>query len=250
MKKLFSLSTDQFSKFWTGSGFTAQRTGSKTVIATKKESKCRHDFYPAGMADRFEIRAEFIPGSAGPLFIEMPPYYLNIDDHQHFSYLSRSNSSDHLKNSTTLLLRPGQINTLKVNYDSGRVLVSLNGNDGVRFKSKYRPAIDQIAMTWPNKTLIHRLDVSGSFVPKFVKPARSEGYVYHMVVDFPDDIIPAPYTRPMLDDLMRQFADAGIKRVSWIYYGGRKAGTWDKTGNCFYPTTMSPARLKRSGTTI
>jgi hypothetical protein len=199
------------------------------------------------MADRLEIITKFTPEQTGPIIVEMSPYFLTIDDAMHFSYISRCNEADHLKNSTSLLIQPGQVNTLIVRYDSGEIQIQLNGKESLQFKSKYRPSIDRIAVTWPGKTAIHRFDVSASFVSGFIKYERSDTYAYHITVDFDDDMIPAPYTRPMLSDLMRQFVDAGIKRVYWIYNGNRHEGFWDKTGDYFLPDANVSRTFKNLG---
>jgi hypothetical protein len=48
-----------------------------------------------------------------------------------------------------------------------------------------------------------------------------------VAVDFPDDLHYAPYTRPMFERLFDEYAQWGLKRVHWFYYGGLRRGLWE-----------------------
>ncbi|MBM4044963.1 MAG: hypothetical protein FJ279_07610, partial [Planctomycetes bacterium] len=64
--------------------------------------------------------------------------------------------------------------------------------------------------------------------PPYPAPARArKDFFLEVNVDFFDDLIRAPFTRPMFDDLFAEFESWGVRRCHWIYYGGRKNGWWD-----------------------
>ena len=51
-------------------------------------------------------------------------------------------------------------------------------------------------------------------------------------VDFYDDLVHAPFTSSMIEQMFDEFKSWGLKRCHWIYYGGQKNGWWS---NCPSP---------------
>lgn len=46
-------------------------------------------------------------------------------------------------------------------------------------------------------------------------------------VDFPDDLMHAPFTAPMFDQMFAEFKRWGVRRCHWIYCGKAEEGWWD-----------------------
>ena len=48
---------------------------------------------------------------------------------------------------------------------------------------------------------------------------RTSPFILSATVDFPDDVIYGTYTPELLDRMMAQLKEIGVKRVYWLYYG-------------------------------
>ena len=214
MKRLFSLKNNEISSFW------------KCDNSSKAASVWTHDFYPGTVLDEIELQATFTPAGPGFLTLRISPYYVCLDDRHHQSYISRTVHGNILKHTDKLVLRRGKANQVRLHYAAGKVSVLLNGEKLV-FTSRYRPTVDQIRITWPEGTAVDRLAVKGTESSFPVRPPKAKDFAWHITVDFPDDIAPAPFTRAMLANMMKTLAAMGYRRVYWIYYGGRTSGFWD-----------------------
>ena len=64
--------------------------------------------------------------------------------------------------------------------------------------------------------------------PRFEYPARKyDGFDLEVCVDFLDDLLFAPYTHAMFDQLFAEFARWGVERCHWIHYGTKEQGFCD-----------------------
>ena len=59
-----------------------------------------------------------------------------------------------------------------------------------------------------------------------IPPRKTDDFFLEVNVDFADDLIHAPFTPAMFDQMFAEFASWGVSRCHWIYYGGRKNGWW------------------------
>ena len=67
----------------------------------------------------------------------------------------------------------------------------------------------------------------GRTKPLYKIPKRkTDDFFLEVNVDFFDDLIHAPFTPPMFDQLFAEFESWGVRRCHWIYYGGTKNGWW------------------------
>ena len=231
MQKLFLLNQDEFSEFWKTSGKIGSEGDSKTLIVSAESCEIAHSFYPDSAMDDISIEAEFTMSSPEPLLVAISPFFVSVDDTNHHSSISRTRPDNYLAHSNELILRQDKANHLNVHYSAGQVRVELNGKS-FAFESTYNPSIDGINITWPSHTEIAGLNVSGIESANLLPLSKSKNFDFHVTVDFPDDVIPAPYTRQMFVDMMKNIADMGVNRIYWIYYqyGDNGCGVWDPTG--------------------
>jgi hypothetical protein len=226
-EKFFSLTTDSPSTFWRWSG-NVKKTLNGFVVQ-KSTSQWSHDYYPASVLKTLEIQADLLPGNTEPVIFELLPYVISIDGAHHQSHIGRTVYGNWLAHADNLQFQRDQINRLVVRYSKGTVRISLNG-ENFTFKSRYQPTIGNIKIHWPAGTVIKNMEVTGTRT-SCDPMSPIQDYVYQMTVDFPDDIVPAPFTKEMLDRMMNNIAQLGVKRVYWIYYGGQTSGFWDLYGN-------------------
>lgn len=198
----------------------------------KKNPIGTHDFYPDAALRKLQLHAEFTPRGQEPVGIDLAPFYLCIDDEFHTTTLGRTLGLNRIAHTDRLVLNRGRKNILDLTYGHGKVTLTLNGRK-FSFKSKYQPTVDKISIYWPSHCEIRQLKVWGQIDPTAAPPVRSKDYLWSVTVDFFDDLLPAPYTRRMLADLMKYYAELGVRRVYWITDGGRKSGYWDPAGNRF-----------------
>ena len=231
MLKLFSLNQDKFSEFWETIGKVESERESEIPAVSAASSEIAHSFYPDLAMDEISIEAEFATPSAGPLLVAISPFFVSIDDMNHHSSISRTRPDNYLTHSNELTLRQDKANHLEVHYLAGQIRVELNGKS-FAFESTYNPSIDGIHITWPSHTEIAELDVFGAESADLLPLSKSEKFNFHVTVDFPDDVIPAPYTKQMFADMMKNIADMGVNRIYWMYYpyGDNGCGTWDPVG--------------------
>jgi hypothetical protein len=67
--------------------------------------------------------------------------------------------------------------------------------------------------------------VSGS--PALPLPPRRRPMFLEVCVDFPDDLMHAPFDRRMLRDYLAELASWGTRRIHWIDYAPLSEGLWD-----------------------
>jgi hypothetical protein len=233
MQKLFLLKQDEFIGFWKISGKVESERDSKILVVSTESSKTIHSFYPNSAMDEISIETKFETSSAGPLVVAISPFFVSLDDTNHHSSISRTRPDNYLTYSDELIIRHDKSNYLKVHYSAGCVHVEFNGIS-LNFESSYNPSIDSICITWPPHTKIVEIDIFGTESANFLPLLKSKKNVFHMTVDFPDDVISAPYTRQMFVDMMKNNMDMGVNRIYWNYYpyGDNGCGTWDPTGCC------------------
>jgi len=106
--------------------------------------------------------------------------------------------------------------------------------DGVEYLSANDPfpreMVGTLTLTFWEDCLVHQVRVLGDEQlpePLFGPPRpQRDDFFLEVNVDFFDDLIHAPFTKSMFDDLFAEFENWGVRRVHWIYYGGRKNGWW------------------------
>ena len=93
-----------------------------------------------------------------------------------------------------------------------------------------REMVGTLTLAFWEDCLVHQVRVLGDdqlAEPLFGPPRpRRDDFCLEVNVDFFDDLIHAPFTKSMFDDLFAEFESWGTRRVHWIYYGGRKNGWW------------------------
>ncbi|MFA6817202.1 MAG: hypothetical protein WCS73_13005, partial [Lentisphaeria bacterium] len=225
MKKIFSLKSNNFIDFWEHSGMLVSSGGAQECLVTKEKAFCFHDFYPEFQFEQIQIEANFRPSEAGPVVIEIPPYYICIDDSNHRSSISRTVFGNLIACNNELQFSQKELNHLRITYCCGKIDVSLNDKK-FDFNAAYKPTINSVKITWVPQTEIQDLNISGKEIP-FERPSAQENFALDMTVDFMDDMLPAPFTKKMLSTMMAGIAKMGIRRVYWIYHGDRNSGFWD-----------------------
>lgn len=218
MLKLLADSTQTRDPFWKRSG----KTGATWT----------HDFYPDTVMRRLRLRTVFSPQGDGPLCLDLPPFYLCIDDACHTTAISRTIGPNRIAHSDQLRLKRGRENVVDVTCGGGKISLVVNGKK-LSFHSDYQPTIDQVSLYWPAPCAIQQLELWGEADPAAARPCRADDYQWSMTIDLLDDLLPAPYTRRMLKELLKRHVALGIRRVYWLDHGGRDSGFWDPTGNRF-----------------
>jgi hypothetical protein len=74
---------------------------------------------------------------------------------------------------------------------------------------------------------LRAIEISGVKAGESTPLARSEKFELEVAVDFIDDLLHAPYTDKMFDDLFAELRSWGTSSVQWIYYGRQVEGWWD-----------------------
>ena len=70
------------------------------------------------------------------------------------------------------------------------------------------------------RDFLTRFALLGAFVSEFcVISTKRQPFLLSATVDFPDDVGQGPYNLELLDQLMGQLAQMGVRRVYWLYYG-------------------------------
>jgi hypothetical protein len=228
----FASGKDDFKKFWSVDDGVKIEAAGEDVVLFGKPLVFRHDFYSASCLNNLLMEMTFIP-SPGPIFLDLAPYYIALDDTHHHSAISRTVGGNFLAHSDRLRIAGGESNTLKITYAAGRLEIVLNGESLV-FSSEYAPTINNIALTGFGEIQISNLMVMGSS-ESLIPLSPSKNFDFDMTFDFGDDIIPAPYTKAMLSQMMSILKANGFRRINWIYYGGRSEGFWDSIADTFIP---------------
>ncbi len=74
---------------------------------------------------------------------------------------------------------------------------------------------------------VRAIRLQGCAAPAPVCPPRpASSFHLEVAVDFPDDLMHAPYDRKMFGRLFDEFASWGVRRCHWIHYGGPAGGWW------------------------
>jgi len=116
-------------------------------------------------------------------------------------------------------------------FEGGRLRGLVDGDEYLDATDGFpRAMVGTVCLTFWEDLLVHRVRLLGDepLPEPLFGPAREprEDFFLEVNVDFFDDLIHAPFTRSMFDDLMAEFQSWGVRRVHWIYYGGRKNGWW------------------------
>jgi hypothetical protein len=117
-------------------------------------------------------------------------------------------------------------------FDNGRLRALVDGVEVVSAADpRPQPTAGLMETQYWDDCLIRRVRVLGGGAvrkPTYSYPPRqSKEFFLEVNVDFPDDLMHAPFTRDMFDQMFAEFNRWGVKRVHWIYYGGVKNGLWD-----------------------
>ena len=118
-----------------------------------------------------------------------------------------------------------------IEFNRGRLSGAVDGEEVIAYDDRH-PALTGGCMDlgfWDD-CVVHRVRILAEGPgPAPVAPGpRPSGDDFHLEVnvDFFDDLIRAPFTPKMFDDLFREFREWGVKRCHWIYYGGTGKGWW------------------------
>lgn len=236
MKQLFSLDSIAFPEFWTVSG-VAERQPSGTAWRVAGESaSLQHDFDLSAPPSGFTLELEFEPHTDAQMVVDFSPFFVWLNDPRQPACICQSLLGNAVVQNRAMAFRVGQRNRMEITCRGGRVDVELNG-ELLSFSSDYEPSFDRLTLKWygPADVEFHRLTLSSNLTVRPGLPARAERFDWQMTVDFCDDIIPAPCTRPMLEAMMRRLADQGYKQVNWVYHGDRNGGFWDPSGDKTWP---------------
>lgn len=119
---------------------------------------------------------------------------------------------------------------LSFDFDRGRVRVSIDGREVVTADDP-QPALQAGLMRvgfW-NNCRVYGLRALGDgaegVLPKS-KPKKD--FFLEVNVDYYDDLLFAPFTAGMFDQLFAEFKSWGTHRVHWIYYGNSTDGWWTR----------------------
>jgi hypothetical protein len=229
---LFKDNRNELETFWTiNKGGAIKQIGDEIMLSGEPFT-IHHDFYPESCLMDCNMELDFVP-SRGPIYVDASPFYIVLDDEHHFSAISRTVGGNYLAHSDQLRIVAGQRNTLKLVYKSGRLEVKLNGESLV-FSSEYTPTINNIALTGFGEIRISNLMVTGNS-ELLVSFSEAKTFNFDMTFDFVDDILPAPYSKDMLSQMMATLKANGFRRVNWIYWGGRAAGFWTSIADGIIP---------------
>ena len=127
---------------------------------------------------------------------------------------------------------PGDgVRRVVIEFNRGRLSGEIDGKEVIACDDPH-PALAGGCMDlgfWDD-CVVHRVRILAEGPkPAPVAPgprASRDDFHLEVNVDFFDDLIKAPYTPKMFDDLFREFREWGVKRCHWIYYGGTKHGWW------------------------
>ena len=117
-------------------------------------------------------------------------------------------------------------------FDNGRLRACVDGDEVVSaVVPQPQPVAGLIGIQFRDDCLIRRVRVLGDEAVEkplhSYPPRKSKEFRLEVNVDLPDNLMHAPFTRDMLDQMFTEFNRWGVKRVHWIYYGGAKSGLWD-----------------------
>ena len=123
------------------------------------------------------------------------------------------------------------VRCLAFEFDNGRLRVLIDDVEMLSTEDPLpRPFVGMIGLQCFDSFLLRRVRVLGDGPveePACVVPSKQdEDFFLEVNVDYFDDLIKAPFTRNMFDQLFAEFAAWGVRRVHWIYYGGKKNGWW------------------------
>ncbi len=97
------------------------------------------------------------------------------------------------------------------------------------------------------RDFLARFSLLGAFVSEFcVTSSRREPFLLSATVDFPDDVGQGPYNLELLDQLMGQLVQMGVRRVYWLYYGDIDPDSY-WAGNLFEYMKYGPPTLANLG---
>jgi len=124
---------------------------------------------------------------------------------------------------------------LVVTFDHGHIRVAIDGQEFLSAIDPFpRPFGTWLYLGLWGDMLVKRLEVFGDDPCPAIKclPERkTRDFFLEVNVDFIDDILRAPFSKHMFDDLFAEFASWGVKRCHWIYYGEKEDGLWDLVRN-------------------
>ena len=117
-------------------------------------------------------------------------------------------------------------------FDNGRLSARVDGDDVISAVAPQPQTVaGLIRIQFRDDCLVRRVTVLGDGAlerPLYSCPPRvSKDFVLEVNVDLPDDLMHAPFTTDMFDQMFTEFNRWGVRRVHWIYYGGAKSGLWD-----------------------
>lgn len=96
---------------------------------------------------------------------------------------------------------------------------------------KPAPVFGSLQLGFWNDCLVHRVRIFGEqplAAPVYSCPPRKrDDFILEVCVDFPDDLMHAPFDARMLDEMFTEFTRWGVKRCHWIHYGPMNEGWWD-----------------------
>jgi len=115
-------------------------------------------------------------------------------------------------------------------FDRGLLLASVDGQELVSASDPNAfVASTMFDLGFWDDCRLHRIAFSGEGLCSVtVLPLRqSVPFSLEINVDFFDDMVHAPWTSEMFDDLFAKFRTWGVRRCHWIHYGPRSEGWWD-----------------------
>ncbi|HRU04275.1 MAG TPA: hypothetical protein P5137_00710, partial [Candidatus Brocadiia bacterium] len=116
--------------------------------------------------------------------------------------------------------------TITFEFDHGWLRARLDGQE-VAAAADPAPGVvgGQFEMSFWDHCKVRRVRMEAE-EPAQARPAARDDFMLEVNVDFFDDLMHAPFTTDMFDQLFAEFRSWGVSRVHWIYYGGSKRGWW------------------------
>ena len=122
--------------------------------------------------------------------------------------------------------------TVGFEWDHGIMRADIDGLEVISAKAP-QPFImgGLLDLEFWDDCLIHRIRIYGDNAAlepvHSYPPRRSDDFHLEVTVDFVDDLMYAPWTFEMFDQLFRELKSWGVRRCHWIYYGRSDEGWWD-----------------------
>lgn len=96
---------------------------------------------------------------------------------------------------------------------------------------KPTPVFGSLQLGFWDDCLVRRVRILGEQplpAPVYSYPPRKrDDFLLEVCVDFPDDLMHAPFDSRMIDEMFTEFTRWGVKRCHWIHYGSMNEGWWD-----------------------